>query len=125
MAKPQLIVVDDEKEMAEIVAHAGTMVGFESEIMTSAKELQEVWPERQPDVIVLDVMMPDVDGFDLLSWLSKQNCTVPIVIISGHDPMFLELAADYGEKNVGTIVGTLSKPFSIDELKVLLLKAVA
>ncbi|MBT8140300.1 MAG: hypothetical protein KJP25_11065, partial [Gammaproteobacteria bacterium] len=60
------------------------------------------------------------DGVELLKWLSEQKCLTPIILMSGHDKNYTEMASTVGTKKGNTIVGTLTKPFQIAELEALL-----
>jgi len=125
MTNPLLLVVDDEKDMAEFIGDVGKAAGFDAEITTSGKEFQDIYLQKQPDVIVMDVMMPDLDGYDLLKWQSERNCKVPTILISGFDSSYLEIAETAGNGMMGNIVGTLGKPFSFDDMEQMLKKALA
>ncbi|HIJ45578.1 MAG TPA: response regulator, partial [Rhodospirillaceae bacterium] len=91
MAKPILIVVDDELEMAEFIETAGLSLGFEVRIATSAEGFQKIWAEAEPSAIVMDIVMPDMDGIELLQWLVERKCTVPIILMSGYDGKYLDM----------------------------------
>ncbi len=120
MGKPLLIVVDDEPDMAEFVQTIGEMAGFESRITTSAKEFQNIFAETEPSVIVMDIVMPDMDGNELLQWLVEQKCSVPVVLVSGYGGKYIKIVSDLGSSRGVPIVGTLTKPFGVDELGTML-----
>ena len=120
MAKPLLIVVDDEPDMADIVGYVADSVGYEERIVGSASEFQDVWAETTPSAIVIDIVMPKVDGIQLLEWLAQQDCTASVILMSGYDVDFLNIAEKVGESIGKVIFGTLAKPFKNDELKAML-----
>jgi len=123
MSKPLLIVVDDEPEMADLVIEVAHLSGFDTRTTSSGKEFQAVWAGCKPTVIVMDLVMPDMDGVELLYWLSEQNCRTPIILMSGYDAGYLEMANHVATGKGKKIVGTLTKPFQIAELEELLQKA--
>lgn len=125
MSKPYLVVVDDEPGIGELVCKVANSVGFESESVTHAKTLQKIFATVQPAVIVLDIVMPDIDGIELIRWLIDNDCTAAIILTSGYDKVFLETAQELGEQQGMTIVGSIVKPFSILDLSILLEKALA
>ncbi len=120
MTRPLLIVVDDEPEMAEFVGDVAETLGFDVRIATSAKGFQEIWPASEPSAVVMDVVMPDMDGNELLQWLTEHDCTVPIVLMSGYDGKYLELAEKLGTARGAPVVGTLRKPIRLRDLEALL-----
>ena len=106
--------------MADIVGRVGTMVGYEVRTANSAKVFQEAWAETKPAAIVMDIVMPDMDGVELLLWLSEHGCAAPIILMSGFDENFMSVADRLGTARGDKIVGTLAKPFEIDKLKAML-----
>lgn len=120
MAKPVLLVVDDEPDIAEFVKEVGQSVGFEVKVATNAREFQEIITYENPSGIVMDIVMPDMDGIELINWLCANDCTAPILFMSGYDAVYLEAAKVLGSSKGCHIVGALSKPFTIDELEPML-----
>lgn len=117
---PTLTVVDDEPEMQQIIRHAAENAGFEVSARNSAKEFIESYPDKDPDVIVMDIVMPDMDGLELISWLGAQNCRASIVLISGYGEDYLRIGDLLGSHQGSNIVKTLTKPISLADLDTLL-----
>ncbi|MCK5665056.1 MAG: response regulator [Thiotrichaceae bacterium] len=122
MTKPILLIVDDEPGIAKFVGEAGKLVGFDILIANSAKEFKQYYASTVPAGIVLDIVMPDMDGIELINWLADFDCSVPITLMSGHNALYIDVAKKLGIRKGCQIIGTLSKPFSLDELKPLLQK---
>ena len=116
MTKPLLIVVDDEPEMAEFVGDVGESLGFEVRTATSAKGFQEIWLASEASAVVMDVVMPDMDGNELLQWLTEHDCTVPIILTSGYQGKYLGPAAKLGRLRDALVVATLRKPIRFRDL---------
>jgi len=123
MTKPKLIVVDDDPGMAKLVKAAGESSGFDVLITTSAREFQKTWAENTSSVIVMDIVIPEMDGVELLMWLAEQNCSAPIILISGYGGKYLEMTKTLATDKKVKIVGTLTKPFKIDDLEKMLKEA--
>jgi len=62
----RVLVVDDELPITELLQMALSFEGYEVSVATSGREALEVIRSQKPDLIVLDVMMPDLDGFQVL-----------------------------------------------------------
>lgn len=120
MTKPSILVVDDEPMMTSIVSEVGELGGFDVIETNSAREFQGAWQDHDPTVVVMDIIMPDMDGIELLKWLSERKCLAPIILMSGYDPNYMEHASTVGTEKGNTIIGTLTKPFQITELEALL-----
>jgi len=115
MDKPRLIAVDDELEMAALIAELGEMVGYESEIAGSGKALLDSEAKQCHNVIVIDLFMPDTDGFELITTLADQGCTAAIILVSGYDNILLKGAGKIADANGLNLLGTLTKPFLIGD----------
>ncbi|EGV51601.1 regulatory protein [Candidatus Endoriftia persephone str. Guaymas] len=124
MDKPRLIAVDDELEMAAMIAEIAEMAGFESEVSSSAKALLDAEAECRHDVIVIDLFMPDTDGFELINALANRGCTATIIMVSGYDKTLLRGAGKIAKANGLNLLGTLTKPFRLDDVEALLRKAI-
>jgi two-component system OmpR family response regulator len=107
----RVLVVDDEPNILDVVSMALRFQGFAVETAgTGAQALASVRDFR-PDLIVLDVMLPDMEGFDVAERLGAQRARVPIVFLTARD------ATD--DKVRGLTLGGddyMTKPFSLEEL---------
>ena len=122
MDMPILIVVDDEPEMAKLVGRAGESVGFDVRIAHSVQEFQDAWAVGRVSAVVSDIVMPDMDGIELLQWLAAQNATIPVVLMSGYDRNQVEIARRLGIAKGLRLVGILNKPIPYADVKTVLSK---
>lgn len=109
-------VVDDEPFMAQLV----------SDMLSSADVDVEVFPLgadflRSPNLlkfktIILDLSLPDIDGFDLMDKLAADTIGVSVLLISGHSNATINAAEIYGRGIGLKMSGALTKPFTRDEL---------
>ncbi len=115
----KILVIDDEAEIGDFIATAAAKLGLECTFTTDASNLAQV---LTPDVglIVLDLMMPDMDGIEVMRLLSEQNCRAGIVLMSGISKRVLETAEKLAHSLNLVVVGRLSKPFALAELEMLL-----
>ncbi|MCO6005184.1 response regulator transcription factor [Actinoallomurus purpureus] len=107
----RVLVVDDEPYLADLVATALRYEGFEPAVAgTGAEALTQVTAFR-PDLIVLDVMLPDGSGLDTCRRLRRNGCEAPVVFLTARDAT--------EDKITGLTVGGddyVTKPFSLEEL---------
>lgn len=113
---PLLLALDDDEAIVEIVAVVGRLAGFDVATATSAEAFGAVLDARQPDIIVLDLQMPDMDGVQTLRRLADQGCRAAIVLVTGMDERTIAAAEQYGTSRGLPIVGSLQKPFLPEEL---------
>lgn len=124
MARPTLVVVDDEIEMAGFVAEVAEVVGFRVRAVTSVQQLRKTLESASPDVIVIDIFMPDIDGFELIGELAERGCSSGIILISGYGKTLLNGAAKIAEARGLKLLSVISKPFRLIELESVLKRAI-
>jgi two-component system OmpR family response regulator len=107
----RVLVVDDEPNIVDVIAMALRYQGFEvAEAGTGAEALSQVRAFR-PHLVVLDVMLPDMEGFDVAERLGSQRTDVPIIFLTARDST--------EDKVRGLTTGGddyVTKPFSLEEL---------
>ena len=80
-----VLVVDDEFEIRQLLTTMLTMMGYQSFMAQDGLDALEKIPECQPDILILDVMMPNMDGLTLCRKLraSAETAELPIIMLSG------------------------------------------
>lgn len=120
MSRPRLLLIDDEPALANYVASAATGCGYQPIIARSEPEFRAEFVEARPDMVTLDLGMPEADGVQYLRFLSDQQFKGPVLIISGFDRRVLESAFRLGEALGLRMVGPLEKPTRLEDLEELL-----
>lgn len=118
MPKPVILLIDDEIGYARVVQDALQPLGLDVLIATNATEALLLYQQVNPSMILLDVMMPEIDGLTLLRWLREhsQQSKIPIHVVSAKStPADQKAALKAGAD------GFLAKPFTFDELRQLIL----
>ncbi len=106
----RILVVDDESSITDAVCTALRYEGFETREAGSARDARRLVETFAPDLIVLDVMLPDTDGFALARDLRADGREVPIIFLTARDETSDKLAGlDLGDDYV-------TKPFSLSEI---------
>jgi DNA-binding response OmpR family regulator len=109
----RVLVVEDDRDIAELVGRYLEKSGFVVEMLSSGRDALTVIRERPPDLLVLDLMLPEVDGLDICRIVRAHERTAGIPII------MLTARAEESERIVGLELGAddyLAKPFSPNEL---------
>jgi len=94
-----IIVVDDDKEVREIVTFALNCNGFEVAAASNGQQLHHLLASQVPDLIILDVMMPGQNGYQLFHFLRNNPDTqqIPIIIMTAHaENIYERISADLG-----------------------------
>jgi len=110
MSQPRLIVIDDEADMAGFINDVALQSGFSVEQFNDAGLFKNQY-KKGADVIVLDLMMPGVDGIEIIRFLSDVGCDALLILISGFDPGVLHSAQKLAAEQGLNFSGSLSKPF--------------
>lgn len=113
----RLLIVDDEPRFAAFVSKVATPLGYEVEITTHGRDFQRAYERNSPDVIIIDMVMPDIDGNELILWLVERRCEADIIIITGYSPHYALNARVLAEFKGLRSVRTLSKPVSVGRLR--------
>src|SRR2546423_2615959 len=107
----RVLVVDDEPNLVEVLTMALRFQGFAVESAASGREALAAVTRFKPHLMVLDVMLPDMEGFDVAARLGAQRASVPIIFLT---------ARDSTEDKVRGLSGGgddyMTKPFSLEEL---------
>jgi two-component system alkaline phosphatase synthesis response regulator PhoP len=106
----KILVIDDEKHIAEAIKLNLKMIGHEVVIGINGLDGLKWWKEFNPDLVIVDLMMPEIDGIGVISEIRKRDAKIPILVISAKDQVkekirCLSLGVD----------DYLSKPFDLDE----------
>ena len=107
----RLLVVDDERFLRNAVAASLRFLGFEVSTGESGTEALGLIRERPVDLVVLDVMLPDIDGFEVVRRLRRDGLWVPVIFLTARDTE--------ADKVAGLTIGGddyLTKPFGLEEL---------
>jgi len=114
----RILVVDDEKDIVKLIMRSLEMEGYEAFCAYSGEEAIRMLRKVEPDIILLDIMLPDMDGYGVLEKIHEYDSARPVIFITAQDKLTnrilgLELGAD----------DYITKPFNTKEL-VLKIKAI-
>ena len=107
----KVLVVDDEPNIVELLTVSLKFQGFEVETANSGPAAIELAHSWKPDAYILDVMMPEMDGFELLSKLRAEGLDAPVLFLTAKDAV--------EDRIHGLTIGAddyVTKPFSLEEV---------
>ena len=113
MAKKRILAVDDDASVCEFYEQALKLLGYDVECAANARKAKESLAKKKPDLILMDIMMPEQDGISLTRELraAPASSDVPIIVVSG--------LADAGTLNDALLFGAVDymvKPIDVDVL---------
>jgi two-component system OmpR family response regulator len=107
----RILVVDDESSISDLISTSLRFVGFDVRTAATGSEALTVAEEFKPHAVVLDVMLPDSDGFEVCRQLRSEGLNVGVLFLTAKDGM--------EDKVAGLTIGGddyMTKPFSLEEL---------
>ena len=107
----RVLVVDDEPNIIDVLRMSLEFVGFEVETAANGRNAVAYARQCRPDIILLDVMLPDFDGFEVVRRLRADGITVPVVFLTARDS-----SADAVKGLTAGGDDYVSKPFSLEEV---------
>jgi len=110
-ARPRLLVVEDDPNIVELLSASLRFAGFEVTAATNGAEAVAAARQVRPDLVVLDVMLPDLDGFEVIRRMRDGGVRTPVVFLTARDAT--------EDKIRGLTLGGddyVTKPFSLEEL---------
>jgi two-component system OmpR family response regulator len=114
--RPRIAIVEDEPFMAQLVCDMLTFSGLDVDVFLSGADLLKCKDLHAFKTIILDLSLPDLDGFEIMDRLAAGAGSPSLLLMSGHDLSVVRAATVYGRGIGLQIRGALSKPFSRDDL---------
>ena len=110
MKKPYILVVDDNHDMLRIIKRTLELEGFEAGVASDGNTAIALVKEREPDLVLLDIIMPDMDGYQVLD-IIRQHSNVPVIMLTGvRESNSIERSLGLGADDY------IKKPFRSQEL---------
>ncbi|MCW5600785.1 EAL domain-containing response regulator [Nitrosomonas sp.] len=117
----RLLVLDDDASVGFTICAIAERVGFEVRSTVGVDEFFALLDTWQPTHIIVDLVMPDIDGVDALRRLAELDCRATIIVASGVGARVLDAASRAAVEHGLTVAGVLSKPFTPRDLRALLM----
>lgn len=123
MSEKHLLCIDDDSDIRELIGDVATLAGYTVHLADSPEVFFSSLSYQEPNVIITDLQMPEVDGIELIRQLANRGTDAAILIVSGFDSRVLSSAMQLGKSHNLNMLGTLQKPIAIDALERHLAKA--
>ncbi|MES2603605.1 MAG: EAL domain-containing protein [Pseudomonadota bacterium] len=120
MSRGKVLVLDDDVLTGKTIQKVVAFNDYESRLANEADEFFRIYREWKPDYIALDLIMPKMDGMQILAELAALKCNSAIIITSGVGKRVLDAAMRAAREQGLHVLGVLGKPFNAASLKALL-----
>ncbi|WP_170240948.1 EAL domain-containing response regulator [Rhodoligotrophos appendicifer] len=114
-AMQRMLIVDPDRDTGKALVTLAVDLGIEARAVASAGDLIELFAGWQPTMVCLNLNAGDMDGVELIRWLSEQECGAKLIIMGSQDGKVLNTAANLATARHLEVAGTLRKPIVADE----------
>ena len=117
MRDERLLICDDEPAFGRFVKNVAEDLGYQVELTTTWQAFMQAYLVFKPTTIVLDIVMPGMDGIELVGWLGSRQSSARLIIVTGYTPDYAanaKILAEY--KGLGPVT-TLHKPVEVSRLR--------
>jgi CheY-like chemotaxis protein len=117
MTVKRLVIVDDNEAFGEFIRKVAVGAGYEVEVSTTGEAFKMCYSAFKPTVVIVDLVMPDIDGIELVQWVATHKSPARVMVTTGYSPEYATLAKMLGEGRGLAPVATLIKPVKPDRLR--------
>ena len=111
-----IVIVDDDVQTSQLLQVMLQVLGCKSIVFNRARDFL-LYPLNEDDVVLLDLVMPELDGIEVLRKLAELNCRSKLILLSGYDKSVLHSAEELGRAHDLRVVASLSKPVQMSDLQ--------
>ncbi len=121
--RKKLLVVDDEVGITNLVTRIATSLDYEVRVVNDPVDAVPAFSAFEPDIVLLDLIMPGIDGIDVLNQILALRAPESVIVMSGYGQSYLRLGEAVGKFHDHQKITMLAKPFRRAELIALLTRA--
>jgi CheY-like chemotaxis protein len=120
MTGTRLLIIDDEPDIARFVGQVAEGLGYEVSVTTDAEAFKQQVETFAPDVVIMDIVMPEVDGIELVKFLAETGSRARVLVMSGYAERYLNNTKTLGEAFGLKSVTAMAKPIELPKLEAFL-----
>ncbi len=124
MNSQRLLILDDDPLAGQTIGNVAALAGYDVEVTSNHRDFFRLLEAWEPGIIALDLVMPEMDGVEVIAELGRRHCPARIIITSGVGGRVLDAAGRTAAERGLHITGVLPKPFAPATLRDLLTKSV-
>jgi EAL domain-containing protein (putative c-di-GMP-specific phosphodiesterase class I)/CheY-like chemotaxis protein len=113
----RVLIIDDDPDVGRLLEIQIKGTGRDARLTDDPEEFLALHRDWNPDFVVIDLVMPKMDGLDVLTHLARDRCTARVIISSGMGGRVMDAARRFADANGLVIAGVLGKPHTQDELR--------
>jgi DNA-binding NtrC family response regulator len=114
---PKVLVIDDRADVAATIAGMCRALGCDADVSVGGRDVARLVSPETPDALIVDVMMPDQDVYEVLKVIAAMRPDMPMLLVTGHGETWLRLGATLAEGHGMRALQTAAKPVRVDVLR--------
>ena len=118
--KRRVMICDDEPDFRAIVVDVVRGMEMDPVEVRRPEDFAGIYEAGAPDIVVLDIVMPNIDGLELVDWLAGAGYRGRLVLVSGYNPSYARAARTMADMKGIASVTVLQKPVSLADLRAVL-----
>jgi CheY-like chemotaxis protein len=118
----RLLIIDDEADFRAYVRQVAEAAGYEVAEAGDPITFMEYYETHRPSVVIVDIILPNIDGIELVRWLAERGFSGQLAVVTGHSPRYARAAEAVGRAN-GMTVFVLTKPVATADLRAAIARA--
>jgi FixJ family two-component response regulator len=119
------LVVDDRKDVAATIAAMCRATGFRAVAASDGEPIRALLERFRPDCLIVDIMMPDEDGYEALKEVAAFDSRIAVLLVTGHGDTWLRMGVTLGRAQGLQLVQAAAKPVRSDDIRTFLAAASA
>ncbi len=116
-ARPLAVVIDDRADVATTIAAMCRAVGFRAVAASDGVPIRELLNRLRPDCLIVDIMMPDEDGYEALKEVAGYDPRIAVLLVTGYGDSWLRMGVTLGRAQGLHLVQAAAKPVRTDDLR--------
>ena len=112
-----MLVVDDRKDVATTLAALCRAIGFRAEAASDGEPMRVLLERFRPDCLIVDIMMPDEDGYEALKEIAAFDPRIAVLLVTGYGDTWLRMGVTLGRAQGLQLVQAAAKPVRADDIR--------
>ena len=117
VGRPLVLVLDDRTDVATTLAAMCRAIGFRAEAASDGRPVRVLLERFHPDCLIVDIMMPDEDGFEALKEVATFDSRIGVLLVTGHGDTWLRMGLTLGRAQGLQLVQAAAKPVRADDIR--------
>ncbi len=118
VSKFHIAILDDLEPIVNLLARLVESMGFAASRFTRPKPFMKMIEDGVlPDLLILDIVMPEMDAIEIIDWMEKNKISIPIILVSGYDEDYIKVTKSLAAHKNAKVIGSFTKPLFLPDIQ--------